>query len=158
MITMNCNNTMKKDLAELYKILYNFSQSEASKSFLNKDLLKKLKYDPKDIENLLQDQNTANINKKVETKIRPEILNIKTEEEVYTYLEENIFMVFQNEIDEVEKNNILKKITAEEIKYLYQIVSSIKPPDKIKKLDMLYKLRSFYFNKKRAADLMKNLY
>ncbi len=155
---MNCNNTMKKDLAELYKILYNFSQSEASKSFLNKDLLKKLKYDPKDIENLLQDQNTANINKKVETKIRPEILNIKTEEEVYTYLEENIFMVFQNEIDEVEKNNILKKITAEEIKYLYQIVSSIKPPDKIKKLDMLYKLRSFYFNKKRAADLMKNLY
>lgn len=149
---------MKKDLAELYKILYNFSQSEASKSFLNKDLLKKLKYDPKDIENLLQDQNTANINKKVETKIRPEILNIKTEEEVYTYLEENIFMVFQNEIDEVEKNNILKKITAEEIKYLYQIVSSIKPPDKIKKLDMLYKLRSFYFNKKRAADLMKNLY
>ena len=80
MITMNCNNTMKKDLAELYKILYNFSQSEASKSFLNKDLLKKLKYDPKDIENLLQDQNTANINKKVETKIRPEILNIKTEE------------------------------------------------------------------------------
>ena len=152
---MNCNNTMKKDLAELYKILYNFSQSEASKSFLNKDLLKKLKYDPKDIENLLQDQNTANINKKVETKIRPEILNIKTEEEVYTYLEENIFMVFQNEIDEV---NILKKITAEEIKYLYQIVSSIKPPDKIKKLDMLYKLRSFYFNKKRAADLMKNLY
>ncbi len=155
---MNCNNTMKKDLAELYKILYNFSQSEASKSFLNKDLLKKLKYDPKDIENLLQDQKTANINKKVETKIRPEILNIKTEEEVYTYLEENIFMVFQNEIDEVEKNNILKKITAEEIKYLYQIVSSIKPPDKIKKLDMLYKLRSFYFNKKRAADLMKNLY
>lgn len=149
---------MKKDLAELYKILYNFSQSEASKSFLNKDLLKKLKYDPKDIENLLQDQKTANINKKVETKIRPEILNIKTEEEVYTYLEENIFMVFQNEIDEVEKNNILKKITAEEIKYLYQIVSSIKPPDKIKKLDMLYKLRSFYFNKKRAADLMKNLY
>ena len=121
---------MKKDLAELYKILYNFSQSEASKSFLNKDLLKKLKYDPKDIENLLQDQNTANINKKVETKIRPEILNIKTEEEVYTYLEENIFMVFQNEIDEVEKNNILKKITAEEIKYLYQIVSSIKPPDR----------------------------
>ena len=155
---MNCNNTMKKDLAELYKILYNFSQSEASKSFLNKDLLKKLKYDPKDIENLLQDQKTANINKKVETKIRPEILNIKTEEEVYTYLEENIFMVFQNEINEVEKNNILKKITAEEIKYLYQIVSSIKPPDKIKKLDMLYKLRSFYFNKKRAADLMKNLY
>ena len=53
---------------------------------------------------------------------------------------------------------MLKKVTLEEIKHLYQIVFGISLADKCKKIDAVYRIRDFFENEKRTVDLTKNLY
>ena len=84
--------------------------------------------------------------------------NIKTVEQVRRYFEDNLLVVCQPDVSEEEKSSALKKITLAEIKHLYQIVFGIPLANKCKKIDVVYRLRDFFEDEKRTADLTKNLY
>ena len=86
------------------------------------------------------------------------ISNIQTVEQVRKYFEDNLLVVCQPNISEEEKSSVLKKVTLEEIKHLYQIVFGISLADKCKKIDAVYRIRDFFENEKRTVDLTKNLY
>lgn len=84
--------------------------------------------------------------------------NIKTVEQARKYFEDNLLVVCRPDISEEEKSSILKKVTLEEIKHLYQIVFGISLTTKCKKIDVVYRIRDFFEDEKRTNDLTKNLY
>lgn len=83
--------------------------------------------------------------------------NIKTVEQVRKYFEDNLLVVCQPDTSEEEKSSALKKITLAEMEHLYQIVFGIPLANRCKKIDVVYKLRDFFEDEKRTADLTKNL-
>lgn len=150
----NINENIKKDLIKLYEDLYCLSQCEAAANFFNKNTLKKLKYNPEEIKEALE--STSIVSEKTNQKIKPEIIEIENKEQVFLYFKDNLLVICQPDITEEEKNNILRKTTLEEIKYLYQIVFDIPLADKCKKIDAIYKIKDFFDNEQRTADLTKN--
>lgn len=150
----NNSENIKKDLISLYTFLYYMSKNEAANNFFSKEILKKLKYNPDDIAEILECCNTSE--EKQKSKIRPEIVEIKTKEQVLAYFKEYLLPICQPDILEEEKNNILKKITLEEIRSLYKIIFGISLADKCKKVDAIYKIKDFFDNEERTADLTKN--
>jgi hypothetical protein len=86
---------------------------------------------------------------------KAEIADIKTKEQVLAYFKEHLLSIFQPDITDEEKNNILKKVTLEEIRYLYKIIFGIPLADKYKKIDAVYKIKDFFDSEERTADLTK---
>lgn len=150
----NINENIKNDLISLYTALYRMSQSEAAINFFNTDILKKLKYKPEDIEEALKPSST--VTERTKQKIKAEIIEIQTKEQVWAYFKEYLLPICQPDIVEEEKNSILKKVTLEEIRYLYKIIFDIPLADKCKKIDAIYKIKDFFDNEERTADLIKN--
>lgn len=141
----------------LYNELYCLSQCEAAGDFFCKKILRSLKYKPEEVEEVLSSGD--DISEKKKTRNSSEIIsNIQTVEQVRNYFEDNLLVVCQPDISEEEKSGVLKKITLEEIKHLYQIIFEIPLADKCKKMDAVYKIRDFFENEKRTVDLAKNLY
>lgn len=152
---MNNNyDNIRKDLINLYTDLYLISQSEAALSFFSKDILKKLRYKPEEIVKAFEFSNS--ITEKSKQKIKSEIMEIQTKEQVLAYFQEYLLPVCQPDIVEEKKNSILKNITLEEIRYLYKIIFGISLADKSKKIDAIYKIKDFFDNEERTADLTKN--
>lgn len=152
----NSREDVKKDLLNLYNDLYCLSQCEAANKLFNKKILRSLKYKPEEVEEVLE--SVGVIHEKKKSVISLEIGNIQTIEQVKVYFEENLSLVCQPGVTDEEKSNILKKITLEELKYLYQIIFGIPLADKCKKINAVYKIKDFFENEKRTADLTKNLY
>lgn len=152
---MNNNyDNIRKDLINLYTDLYLISQSEAALSFFSKDILKRLRYKPEEIVRAFEFSNS--ITEKSKQKIKSEIMEIQTKEQVLAYFQEYLLPVCQPDIVEEKKNSILKNITLEEIRYLYKIIFGISLADKSKKIDAIYKIKDFFDNEERTADLTKN--
>lgn len=86
---------------------------------------------------------------------KAEIADIKTKEQVLAYFKEHLLSISQPDITDEEKNNILKKVTLEEIRYLYKIIFGIPLADKYKKIDAVYKIKDFFDSEERTADLTK---
>lgn len=86
---------------------------------------------------------------------KAEIADIKTKEQVLAYFKEHLLSIFQPDITDEEKNNILKKVTLEEIRCLYKIIFGIPLADKYKKIDAVYKIKDFFDSEERTADLTK---
>lgn len=78
-------------------------------------------------------------------KIRPEILNLKTEGDIFIYIYDNIV-----------QTNFTTKFSKAELFYLYRCLCSTFPPPAMKIMDLKLELRGFLFNRIRTADLMKN--
>jgi len=153
----NIHENIKKDLLYLYNELYCLSQCESAGNFFDKKFLRSLKYKPEEVEEVLS--SSVDILDKKKTGNNPEIIsNIQTVEQVRKYFEDNLLVVCQPNISEEEKSSVLKKVTLEEIKHLYQIVFGISLADKCKKIDAVYRIRDFFENEKRTVDLTKNLY
>ena len=150
----NNSENIKKDLIGLYTSLYCMSQSEAAINFFNKDILKKLKYEPEEIVKVLESCNTGI--KKQKPKIRSEFSEIQTKEQVLEYFREYLLPICQPDISEEERSTSLKKVTLEEIRYLYKVIFGISLADKCKKVDAIYKIKEFFDNEERTADLTKN--
>jgi len=152
---MNSNyENIKKDLISMYTNLYLISQSEGAIGFFGKDLLKKLRYKPEEVVNALKFSNV--MAEKPKQKIKTEIMEIQTKEQVLTYFHEYLLPICQPDIGEKEKSSILKNVTLEEIRYLYKIIFGISLADKCKKIDAIYKIKDFFDNEERTADLTKN--
>ena len=165
------NEDIKKNLLELYEILYYACQDEATAKLFNQDILKQLKYEPDKVkEALLSNGNkpkkmpTKKAQSKAAIRISPNsrpvtlsqiISDIKTKEQVETYLNENLLPVCRVDITEEERYDILKHVSIDELKYLYEIVYGIPLVRKCKKTDIVYKIKRFYDDKKRATDLSK---
>lgn len=169
---MKNNNSIKNDLYKLYLDIYNLSKTEVGYKIFNKTFLKKIKYKPEEIEDFLfnvdkKDSDLLNINckiNKLEKKvnfptsyIRKEILDIHNKDDVRKYLEENIFVIYKDNIVLEEKNKVLRSISLVELRYLYKITFEIDLPKNIKKNDILQAFRSYYNNMDRTIDLSKNL-
>ena len=151
------HENIKKDLLYLYNELYCLSQCESAGNFFDKKFLRSLKYKPEEVEEVLS--SSVDILDKKKTGNNSEIIsNIQTVEQVRKYFEDNLLVVCQPNISEEEKSSVLKKVTLEEIKHLYQIVFGISLADKCKKIDAMYRIRDFFENEKRTVDLTKNLY
>ncbi len=149
------NENIKKDLISLYTDFYHMSQSEAAIHFFNKDMLRKIRYKPEEIEKALELSNT--IAEKSKQKMKTEIIEIRTKEQVLEYFTKNLLPICQPDIAEETRNRILKTVTLEDIRYLYSIIFEIPLPDKCKKMDAIYKIKDFFDNEERTADLIKNI-
>lgn len=152
----NSNEKIKNDLLDLYEILYHMGESNKTLSFFSPEILKKIKYKPEEVKKVLNITNTAI--EKSKQSISSEISSIKTQNQALDYFSKNLSDVFRPNISETEKNDILKKVTLEELKYLYQIVFGIPMENKCKKMDIIYKMKDYHENEKRTVDLIKNLY
>lgn len=150
------NKKIKTDLLDLYEILYYMGKNDKASSFFSTEVIKKIKYKPEEIKKVLNI--TDPVIKKNRQSLSNEISSIKTRNQALEYLAKNIFVIFRPDISETEKNDIIKKVTLEELKYLYQIVFGISMENKCKKMDIVYKIKDYYENEKRTADLIKNLY
>lgn len=153
---MRNDEKIKRDIYELYQVLYTIGQNNQSSGFLSTEILSKLKYEPDEVKKVLDFD--EHIIKKNNQAISLEIASINTREEAVKYFRDNLAQIFQPEISENAKNNILKKITAEELKHLYHIIFGITLKGKCKKTDIIYKIKEFCEDEKRTADLTKNLY
>ena len=141
----NIHENIKKDLLYLYNELYCLSQCESAGNFFDKKFLRSLKYKPEEVEEVLS--SSVDILDKKKTGNNSEIIsNIQTVEQVRKYFEDNLLVVCQPNISEEEKSSVLKKVTLEEIKHLYQIVFGISLADKCKKIDAVYRIRDFFEN------------
>lgn len=78
-------------------------------------------------------------------KIRPEILNLKTEGEVCIYVYENVW--------HIDNHQNLSKV---ELSYLFKILFGMSPAPSWKKDFLESKLNSYISNTIRTADLIKN--
>lgn len=150
----NDHENIKKDLVSLYTDLFFMCQSETAVNFFSKDLLKKVRYKPEEIERVLGLGNV--MTKRSKQKVRGEILEIQTKEQVLAYFQENLLPICQPDIEEERKNILLKNATLEEVKHLYKIIFDINLADKCKKIDAIYKIKDFFDNEERTADLTKN--
>ena len=150
----NNRDNIKKDLISLYTDIYLMSQSETAINFFSKDILKKLRYKPEEIVKVFEFSNA--MNEKPKQKIKTEIMDIKTKEQVLVYFKEYLLPICQPDIAEEKKSSILKDVTLEEIRYLYKIIFDIPLADKCKKIDAIYKIKDFFDNEERTADLTKN--
>lgn len=148
---------IKKDLLYVYNELYCLSQCKVAENLFDEKFLKRLKYKPEEVEEMLHFSDDIS-EKKKNTNNSEIINNIQTVEQVRNYFEDNLLTVCQPNISEEEKNNTLKKVTLEEIKHLYQIIFEIPLKDKCRKIDAVYKIRDYFENEKRTVDLTKNLY
>lgn len=149
----NNRENIKKDLISLYTDFYLMSQSEASVNFFSKVILKKLRYKPEEIVNALDFSNA--VTEKQKRKMKTEIMEIKTKEQVLAYFKENLLPISEPDIEEEKKSIMLKNVTLEEIGYLYKIIFGIPLADKCKKIDAIYKIKDFFDNEERTADLTK---
>lgn len=153
---MNLNQeNIKKDLISLYTDFYRMSQTETAVSFFSRDILKKMRYKPEEIAQALESGNTAA--EKPRQKIKPEIMEIRTKEQLLVYFREHLLPACQPDISEEKKTIVLKNVTLEEIRYLYKIIFDIPLADKCKKIDAIYRIKEFFDNEERTADLTKNL-
>lgn len=148
-------DNIKKDLISLYTDMYLLSRSEVAVNFFSKDLLKKLRYKPEEIEKALELSNV--MAEKSKQKIKKEIMEIQTKEQVLAYFKEYLMPICQPDIGQEDKNIILKSITLDEIKHLYNIVFDMPLKDKCKKVDAIYKIKDFFDSEERTADLTKYL-
>lgn len=153
----NYNETVKKDLMSLYEELYNIGQNKGASSIFNTGLLKKLKYEPEEVKKILGLSDNNNSEKK-QSKISLEISSIRDKDQALEYFQKNLADVFQPDISEMEKNSILKKVTLEELKYLYEKIYDIPLGNNCKKMDVIFKIKDFWDSQKRTKDLIKNLY
>ncbi len=151
---MSSAEHIKKDVIDLYTKLYMLSRNEEACGFFSKELLKKLKYTPQEVQAAIEQKSSPC--PKARPKIKQEILEIKTKEQVRSYFQEHLADACKPEMGEEERNGSLKKVTLEEIKYLYQIVFGISLPEKCRKIDVIYKIKNYYDNEERTADLTKN--
>lgn len=147
---------IKKDLLAIYETLYFSSQYETATKLLSKDILKRLKYRPEKVKETLMLKGSKS--EKEKAKIRPEILDLKTRRQVQSYFEQNLLSACRVDIMDEERNNILKSVSTEELKYLYKVVYGMSVVGKCKKIDILYKIKNFFDDEKRTADLFKNLH
>jgi len=150
----NNREEIKRDLISLYTYIHSLSQSEGAIHFFGKDILKKVRYKPEEIVKALEFSNA--MTEKPKQKIKTEINEIKTREQVLAYFKENLLPVCQPDIVEGERNAVLKNVTLEEIRYLYKIIFDIPPANTCKKIDAIYKIKDFFDNEERTADLIKN--
>lgn len=151
------HENMKKDLLFVYNELYCLSQCKVAENFFDEKFLKRLKYKPEEVEEMLHFSDDMS-EKKRNTNNSEIINNIQTVEQVRNYFEDNLLTVCQPNISEEDKSSALKKVTLEEIKHLYQIIFGIPLKDKCRKIDAVYKIRDYFENEKRTVDLTKNLY
>lgn len=152
----NSNEKIKNDLLDLYEILYHMGKNNKVSSFFSTEVLKKMKYKPEEVKKVLNI--TECVIEKSRQSISNEISSIETRNQALDYFAKNLSDVFKPNISQTEKNDILKKVTLEELKYLYQIIFGIPMENKCKKMDIVYKIKDYYENEKRTADLIKNLY
>lgn len=153
---MNNSERIKRDIYDLYDVFYSIGQNDETSSLLSTEILKKLKYKPIDVKKALDlEEHTV---KKSNQDISSEISFISTREQAVKYFNDNLEHIFQPDITEIEKSEILKKVTAEELKHLYYMVFGITWKGKCKKVDIIYKIKEFCEDEKRTADLTKSLY
>lgn len=153
---MNNSERIKRDIYDLYEVFYSIGQNDYSRAFLSTEVLKKLKYKPNEVKKVLNlDEHAI---KKNNQDISSEVSSISTREQAIKYFSNNLAQIFRPEISEIEKNAILKKLTADELKHLYYIIFGINFEGKCKKIDIIYKIKEFCEDEKRTADLIKNLY
>lgn len=145
---------IKKDLIGLYTDMYLISRSEAANNFFSKEILKRIRYEPEEIMNALEISD--NVTERPKYKIRTEIIEIQTREQVSAYFKEYLLPICQPDIAEEKRGSILKSITMEEIRHLYKIVFDIPLTGKFNKIDIIYKLKNYFDSEERTADLTKN--
>ncbi len=147
---------IKGDLLDLYEGLYFMGQNDKAAFFLNAEILSKIKYKPEEVKKVLNFEDNITLKKK--QSISSDILAVQTRDQALEYFKGNLECIFGSDIVEAEKNIILKKISVEELRHLYQMIFGISLPKKCKKMDVLYKIKDFCENEKRTDDLIKNLY
>ncbi len=147
--------TIRKDMFHLYTALHDMSQCETAPIVFSKDLLKYLKYDAKEVEQALDISD--GLPERAKPKMKTEIVELQTKEQVLHYFREHILPICQPDTMEEEKTVLLKKITLEEIGYIYQLVFGIPLTGKYKKIDVIYKIKDFFDNEERTQDLIKTI-
>lgn len=130
------------------------SQNENARNFFDKNLLNKLKYPPEDVRAALNKEIT--VKKNSEAKIKADIINIRNKDEAVNYFKDNLQIFFDPTINDEQKNTITKKVTQNELKYLYQIIYGIQLEGTHNKSEILYKLKIFSDDEVRTQDLDKN--
>ena len=119
-----------------------------------KDLFNKLyfKYSPEDVEktinSLQQKEKPSSQNRK--TKIKDEISSIKSEHQVLSYYMKNLQY---NRNDKKSKDTCLKKVTLEELKYLYKILYTSPLRKNTRKNEILDLIEKYFASIDRARNL-----
>lgn len=139
-----------KNLLDIYNELYDLVGVNGSKTLFSKEFISKFKYSPEVVEKcLLLDEKEEDI---PQTKIRLNIKNISTEEQVKDYFckEINIFT------SDVELQKSIKNINTDELKYLYEVLFGISYHGRGNKMNIISKIRDYFEDQSRTEDLSKS--
>lgn len=142
---------IKKDILELYSIMYNMANSDYGKVIFSKEILKLLKTPISDIETVISNEHNATTPTK--TEIRTEIIEIDIRENAIRYFKENILNIYLS-----ESNKATNSFTAKELKMLYYKIFEIEiHSKKITKSEIIEKIIEYINSEARTDDLAKDL-
>ena len=147
---------MRKKNEEIIEyVLKQYIDLYDKKEVLNNKYFKAKKEDVLDIVNSLNKIiEIEDYEKKVKTKktsdLSDNIVTIKTEEDVEKYYFNNL--IYKHG-DEKERKNVLKHISAVELKYLYNILYKTELRGRVNKLQILVGIEKYFENKNRALYL-----
>lgn len=143
----NKNKEVIDSIAKVYKELYKHKEDFNPSYF---------KVTIKEVDEAVREMYGENEAMKVKktvkkTKVPSEIiLNIKTEEEVLRYYEENLRYKHSSSGD---KEKCLKRISLEELKHLYRIIYKIDIKGKVNKGKVLEGIEKYFDSKSRVESL-----
>jgi len=139
----------KKEIDILQSLLKIYKEMYLSKELFNKN---NLKYTPEEVENVInnlsvEQKPTSQRNQNV---IRESILSIVTADEVKTFYLENLSY---DHSDSKSKEECLKNISVDELKYLYSILYSSPVRKTIRKIDLLDLIEKYFDSIDRAFSM-----
>lgn len=140
-------NKKEKDI--LQSLLKIYKEMYLSKELFNKN---NLKYTPEEVENVINNLSVEQkpTSQRNQNAIRESILSIVTADEVKSFYLENLLY---DHSDSKSKEECLKNISVDELKYLYSILYSSPVRTTIRKKDLLDLIEKYFDSIDRAFSM-----
>jgi len=150
----NYQRTIKKDLLYLYGILY---KSKGS-SLLDKKVVNRLKYTPKEIERVLElGNNDVGSNGNSKPKKETTTSQISNIDQLRSFYYSDLKQLYDHLTDEKIKKEILNSISLDELKRLCAIISNVPISNNTTKMEIVDRLQYYYSQESRANALRERI-
>ena len=155
MKNVSSEKQIKKDLVEIYRVLFKGNEFGSLSGFIDSKVVSRLKHSVEDVERVvLADTKQPKLNN---GSLSKEVFEIKTEQEVYGFYIKNLSLVCKATTSEEDNEASLKAVSLHDLKHLYSILTGVEIKAKITKKDVVYKLKDYFDNVERTRDLSKTI-
>ena len=150
----NNQRTIKKDLLYLYGILY---KSKGS-SLLDKKVVNRLKYTPKEIEQVLELGN-GEISNNGNSKPKRDVTTsqISDIDQLRSFYYSDLKLLYDHPVDEKNKKEILNSVSLDELKRLCAMISSVPISNNTTKMEIVDRMQYYFREESRANALRERI-